>query len=80
MKRFFSITNQLNDMFANTVSEFNSKKNAFDAIGTFCFSLVSSLNSWYRAQVLNWELVCVFLKKVALHLLPFFFLLGKQIG
>lgn len=56
---FFSLTQQLNALFTNTVSKYSTKEEAFNAIGTFCCSFASSYNSWYRAQVLNWELVSV---------------------
>ncbi|KAJ8922906.1 hypothetical protein NQ315_001448 [Exocentrus adspersus] len=56
VKQIDVITEQLDVELNGTVSEYTSKEEACNAIGTFCFSYVCSYKSWYRARVLDWEL------------------------
>ncbi|KAJ8941624.1 hypothetical protein NQ318_000330 [Aromia moschata] len=50
------LTEQINEYFQDTVSDYNSKEEASQYLGTYCLAFITDYSGWYRAKIIDWQL------------------------
>lgn len=54
----FRISTTLRRKFNDSSTPFNSKQDAFEQLGRFCYGCIWKINdAWFRMEVLDWKLV-----------------------